>query len=49
MTTDAPALRFLQGTTSGLSEAYRALRTSVLLSSAVRAPHTILNYQRQRR
>jgi len=35
-------IALLQGTTSGLSEAYRALRTSVLLSSAVRAPHTIL-------
>ncbi len=35
-------IALLQGATSGLSEAYRALRTSVLLSSAVRAPHSVL-------
>jgi capsular exopolysaccharide synthesis family protein len=35
-------IALLQGSSSGLSEAYRALRTSVLLSSAVRAPQSVL-------
>ncbi len=36
------SIALLQGATSGLSEAYRALRTSVLLSSAGHAPQSVL-------
>jgi capsular exopolysaccharide synthesis family protein len=36
------SIALLHGSSSGLSEAYRALRTSVLLSVAARAPHSVL-------